>query len=87
MNAKCSIDQLCGRWCNRPLIIPWVLVRTLILELKVTFYHSTKSLKFIKTTLDKRCNFSHCKIEIVIFCSESYSLELSLLALKAAISS
>ena len=39
--------------------------------------------------LDKHCNFSHCKIEIavVLSCSDSYTLELSLLALKAANSS
>ena len=27
-----------------------------------------------KAPLDKRCNFSHCKIEMVITCSDSYML-------------
>ena len=31
--------------------------------------------------------FFSCKMEIILFCSDSYALELSLLALKAAISS
>ena len=40
-----------------------------------------------KEHLDKPCNFSHCKIEQVLSCCDSYTLELSLLALKAATSS
>ena len=40
-----------------------------------------------KTPLDKHCNVSHCKIEIVLSYSDSYTLELSLLVLKATISS
>ena len=53
----------------------------------------TKACLFDKKTtvqdppLDKRCNFFHCKIEIALSCSDSYTLEVSLLALKAAISS
>ena len=38
----------------------------------------------IKMPLEERYNFSHCKIEIDLSCSDSYTLELSLLALKAA---
>ena len=41
----------------------------------------------LKTPLDKRCKYSHRKIEIVLACFDSYNLELSLLALKAAINS
>ena len=26
---------------------------------------------YLKTSADKRCNFSHCKIEIIFFCSDS----------------
>ena len=42
---------------------------------------------FLKRHLDNHGNFSHCKIEQVISCSDSYTLELSLPALNAAISS
>ena len=41
---------------------------------------------WVRTALDKCCNFSHCKIDIFLSCSDSYTLELSLFALKAAIS-
>ena len=41
----------------------------------------------IKMPLEERYNFSHCKIEIDLSCSDSYTLEPSLLALKAANSS
>ena len=39
----------------------------------------------VKTPFDKHCNFSHSKIELLLSCSDCYTLELSLLALKAAI--
>ena len=39
----------------------------------------------IKASLDMHCNFSHYKIEIVLSCSDSYTLELSLHALKTAL--
>ena len=41
----------------------------------------------VKGHSDQHCNLSHCKIEQVLSCSDSYTLELSLLALKATISS
>ena len=57
------------------------------MELKVKFFASQCHLKSnANTPLDKRCNFFHCEIEIDLSCIESYILELSLLAMKAAIS-
>ena len=54
------------------------------MELKVKFFASQCHLKSnANTPSDKRCNFFHC---VVLSCIESYILELSLLALKAAIS-
>ena len=41
----------------------------------------------LKTPLDEHCNLSHCKIEIVLSCSDTFTLELSLIALKATIGS
>ena len=40
---------------------------------------------WLKTPLNESYNFSRFRIEIVVSCSGSYTLELSLLALKAAI--
>ena len=57
--------------------------KELILKLETT----VTTLWLLKTPLDQRCNFSHCKIEIVPSSSDSYTLELSLIALKAAVSS
>ena len=41
----------------------------------------------LKVHLDKHCNFYPCKVEQVLSCSDSYTLELSLLPLKACLKS
>ena len=48
------------------------------------FSHSTIYESTFKGHLDKPCNFSHCKIDKVLSCSDSYMLERSPLAVTAA---
>ena len=48
--------------------------------LLLSHFYLLEEFFIVKGHLDKLCNLSHCKIEQVLSCSDSYTLERSLLA-------
>ena len=76
-------------WMDKPVFPLEILLLPLQnTKTKVERWHQIiGELSSILMLSDKRFNFSNFKIELVLSCSDSYNLEQSLLALKAAISS
>ena len=67
-----SISCIICLW--EPILIYWAEIHQSLIS----------QFALLKTPLDKPCNFSHCKIDKVLSCSDSYMLERSPLAVTAA---
>ena len=86
LDASCICNIFLQAWS----LLALSMANALAVSTNLSLFAWVSSWKYsahsiVMTLLYKSCNFSHYKI--VILCSDSYTLELSLTALKAAVSS